>query len=162
MTPALATLFLAQAADQPADFGPWLANLMYLALTVAAIIGGLAAWKSYRAKDPETPQPLVVQQHTEFVPRPDFDKAMREAHGRMNRERDEANAKIAAVAETAALVREKLDGELAAMSAKIDANNDAGREREGRINDRIDAVRDTVATMPERTVNLLRSTKGLL
>jgi len=151
MIPAALILPLAQADAPPADFGPWLANAMYLSLSVAGILGGLAAWKSYRAKEPETPQPLIVQQHAEFVQKPDFDKALREAHGRIARERTEVNAAIAAQADATAKLTEKLD-----------RNNAAGAERENRINGRIDDLRDTVSEMPGKIVSLLRQTKDLL
>lgn len=142
-------LLLAQSAPDASALKGFLEVFFYLGGSIAAL---LVAWFTcFPRKQADTPQPFVVQQHAEFVQKPDFDKAMREAHGRIGRERTEINAALAAAADTAA-----------AVSAKLDANNEAGREREGRINERIDNLRDTVADMPRRTVELLRQTKGLL
>lgn len=151
MTLAQLILPLAQADAPRADFGPWLANAMYVILSAAGVVGGLAAWKSYREKPAETPQPLMVQQHAEFVQKPDFDKAMREAHGRIARERIEINAAISAQAAATA-----------DLADKIDRNNEAGSERESRINGRIDLLGDKVGEMPGKIVTLLRQTKDLL
>ena len=105
------------------------------------------------------PQPFTVQPHTEFVQKPDFDKAIREAHGRMNRERDDATARIAAVAASAAAVREHLDAELVAIREQLAGNNQAGEERATKLHDRINAMLESTSELRGEVRQALASRK---
>lgn len=131
MIPAL---LIAQAEAQPADFGPWLANLTYVAVTVAAIVGGLAAWKSYRAKDPETPQPFTVKQAEEFVTK----AQLTEVHGRIGRERREIDAHFARIEAAQLAAGQRLDAELVAIRESIQESREAGEARVEKLRDAMD------------------------
>lgn len=141
----------------------WLQVFFWLVSSAAGVVGLLLGVKKLREPKPSgLPQPFTVSPHVEYVARPEFEKEIRNAHGRMNRERDEAKALVLAVAAENTALRKKLDDDIAAMGDKLDANNRAGGERETRINGRIDDLRDTVSAMPAQVVSLLRATKGLL
>lgn len=146
---------LAQADAPPADFGPWLANAMYVILSAAGVVGLLVGIKQLREKPAETPQPLMVQQHAEFVHKPDFDKAMREAHGRIGRERVEVNAALTKIETGHAAATVRLDAELSAVREQLVDNNKAGEAR-------VVALHARINSLPSEIISLLRSTKGLL
>lgn len=139
----LAVLLLAQADAPPPDFGPWLANLMYLALTGAAIVGGLAAWKSYREPRAETPQPFTVRQAEEFATK----AQLTEVHGRIKRERAEIDAAINNVRAEYRETSQRIDAELAALREQLAENNAAGEARAEKLHDRINAVLESSAEM---------------
>ncbi|MBC8010058.1 MAG: hypothetical protein H7067_08175 [Burkholderiales bacterium] len=135
------------SADQLGPLVPWLVGasaMLFLANQA------LTFWKEHMREKPIPGETYATKDQ------------MREVHGRIKRERDEINRDIAAAAATAAAVRERLDAALGEMSDKLDTNNEAGREREGRINGRIDDLRDVVSDMPAKIVELLSKTKGLL
>lgn len=135
MLPLLATLALAQADAPPPDFGPWLANLMYLALTGAAIMGGLAAWKSYRSKDPEaTPQPFMVKPVEELATK----AQLTEVHGRIKRERQEIDAHFTRIEATHLASSQRIDNELLAIRDSIQESRDAGEQRVNGLRDKLD------------------------
>lgn len=89
-------------------------------------------WRAWRPAD-ISPQPLTVREHTSFATSDD----MREVHGRIKREREELNQQISAQAQEVVRLREKLDMEIS--------------ELHNRINE-----------VPQRTIALLRETKGLI
>lgn len=129
-----ATLILAQADAPPPDFGPWLANLMYLALTGAAIMGGLAAWKSYRTKEAETPQPFMVKPVEELATK----AQLTEVHGRIKRERQEIDAHFARIEATQLASAQRIDNELLAIRDSIQESRDAGEQRVNGLRDKLD------------------------
>lgn len=141
--PLLATLLLAQVEAPPPDFGSWLANLAYLSVTAASIVGGLAAWKSYRAKEPETPQPLIVRGADQWATH----QQLTEVHGRIKRERGEIDAAIAAVRAEYRDTSQRIDAELVAVRQQLAANDKAGEARAEKLHNRINAVLETSAEM---------------
>lgn len=66
--PLALLLLLAQADAPPADLGAWLASLMYLVVSLAAIVGLLVGVKQLRTKPAEVPSPLTIQEQATFVP----------------------------------------------------------------------------------------------
>ncbi|MDP2226792.1 MAG: hypothetical protein Q8J78_04890 [Moraxellaceae bacterium] len=125
---------LAAAVPSPDDLASWISVFMYLGGFVATVIGSALALKKLRERVPAPiAQPLVVQEHPGLVSQDDLDQV----HGRIARERREVEGKISDLKKEDLRLREKLDGDLR------------------QINDRIDRV-------PERTIELLRSTKGLI
>ncbi len=67
-------------------------------------------------------------------------KELAEAHGRMKREKGEADAKFAALAAEDIRLREKLDDEIAAIQQQLVANNTAAELRVGKLNDKLDTL----------------------
>lgn len=103
----------------------------------------------------EVQSPLTVAKHVTYVPRDEFVSEIKQAHGRMNRERDEARALIHAA-------EERMQAECKRIAADVANYNAQGEDRARRINERIDDLRDQVSSTPAATVRLLRETKGLL
>lgn len=139
----LAMLLLAQADAPPPDFGPWLANLTYLAVTGAAIVGGLAAWRSYREPRAETPQPFTVKPADQFATQ----QQLTEVHGRIKRERAEIDAAINNVRAEYRETSQRIDAELLALRHQLAANNEAGEARAEKLHHRINAVLEASAEM---------------
>lgn len=79
------------------------------------------------------PTPLSVAKHEKFV----SEEALLQVHGRIKRERDEINASLAALREEDRRLREKLDEEIGDLQTRVDL-------------------------VPQRTITMLRETKGLL
>lgn len=128
------TTLIAQANPSAEAIKTWLEVLMYLGGFICTLLGGAVAVKKLREPAaPPTPQPLVVKQHAGEVSQGDLDQV----HGRIKRERMELDAKIAELRSEAKDLREKLDYEIK------------------ELNDRITDV-------PQRTIALLRETKGLI
>lgn len=80
------------------------------------LVGGLTAcvvlWKHLTGKSGETritPTPLEVKEHTQFATSDELARVEKQAHGRMNREREESDRKTEAVAKTAADRADKLE-----------------------------------------------------
>jgi len=124
-------LLLAQAA--PDSIKSWLEAFFWLIAGLGGVLGCLVALKNLRAKDPTTPQPLVVQEHAVVVTQAQLDQV----HGRIKRERMEMDEKIAELKAEDKILREKLDNEIE------------------NLQDRVDAV-------PGRVIEMLRITKGLI
>jgi hypothetical protein len=126
-------LLLAQVPSATA-LASWLQVLMYLGGFVCTIIGGAVGIKMLRTPAaPGTPQPLVVQAHAKYA----TDEDLRQTHGRISREREEIDKAV-----------EALRAEYRALSDKLD--------------DELKDIRQTVDDVPDRTIKLLRETKGLL
>lgn len=107
-------------------------------LEVLAWLVGLACgiawlWTMLRPAKDSLPQPLEVKAHTTIASEGDIDQI----HGRIKRERLEIEAKIAELKAEDKALREKLDQEIETLQEKIDG-------------------------VPERTIALLRNTKGLI
>lgn len=124
---------------------------------VQFIIGGSAAvfllnqaitfWKEHMRE-----KPIPGETYATLAAVKEMD---RQAHGRMNRERDAAaNALAAAEA--------RMQAECKRIAEEVGTFNANGEDRVRRINERIDELRDEVANAPAATVRLLRETKGLL
>ncbi|OAM89331.1 hypothetical protein AW736_13855 [Termitidicoccus mucosus] len=90
--------------------------------------------------EPRADPPL----HRQYVDRETFSKELTNVHGRIGRERGEVNQELAELRE--GLERISSDGE----------------QRDIRIHDRIDKLATEVGETPRKTVELLRTTKGLL
>lgn len=98
------------------------------------LVGGLAgATVIYRNLKGSTPQPLEVKAHNTAATHEDVDQL----HGRIKRERVEIEARLDALQAEDLRLREKLDEDIADLHDRI--NN-----------------------VPERTIKLLRETKGLI
>lgn len=128
------TMLLAEAVPDPAALSAWLSVLFYIGGFVCTVLGGAVAVKKLRDPAPAgTPQPLVVQEHPTIATQGDIDQL----HGRIKRERTELDAALAALRDEDLRMREKFDRNVQELENRIDA-------------------------VPERTINLLRSTKGLI
>lgn len=129
------TTLLAQTHTPAPDvLATWISVFMYLGGFLCTILGGALALKKLREPAaPVAPQPFLVKEHPGVVSQVEIDQV----HGRIARERREVEEKIAELKAEDTRLREKLDEEISTLQ------------------DRIDAV-------PERTINLLKSTKGLI
>lgn len=126
-------LILAQSTPAATELASWLSVLFYLGGFIATVIGGAVGIKSLREGPVVPPQPFVVQEHQGMVGRGDIDQI----HGRIKRERMELDEALKQLREEDKVLRLQLDTKISELE------------------DRIDGV-------PERTINLLRSTKGLI
>lgn len=138
-------ILLAQTAPDVGTVEPWLKVFFWLAGGVWLCVKILKELRGAKPADVNvTSQPIEVKKHGA----PATDDDMRNVHGRIGRERQELDLAIArerearekAVADLKAedlRLREKLDGDIDELNARIDS-------------------------VPERTIKLLRETKGLL
>lgn len=149
------THLLANATPPPEALASWLEVAMYLIVSASAIVGLLCGIKSLRAKKEKLPSPFVVQGQVKYVPEATFDAEIKQAHGRMNRERDEAKALIAAA-------ERRLQLEITRIETQVGQYNTNAEARANRINERIDDLSDKVSDAPSQVVELLLKTKGLL
>jgi flagellar biosynthesis/type III secretory pathway M-ring protein FliF/YscJ len=124
---------LAETTPTPDQLASWLSVLFYLGGFIATILGALVAVKSLREQPEKMPQPLITTEHTRIANLGDLDQV----HGRIKRERLEIDEAIKQLREEDRRLREKLDQEIENLQGRIDA-------------------------VPERTINLLRNTKGLI
>jgi hypothetical protein len=161
------TSILAQVTADPSaqSIKDWLSVALYILGCIAAVLVVLVYWRQLREKTPETPQPLIVQGHVQFVPRDEFEKEIKQAHGRMNRERDEARDAVKALAT-------RIDGELETLTTQIATYNVDAHGRAERINDRLDKLRDdaevqgkslssAIAAMPQQIFQLIKSAREI-
>lgn len=121
------------AQTAPAAATSWLVAFFWLVGGLGAVLGCMVAMKNLRTPAATTPQPLEVKAHMMVASKTEIDQL----HGRIKREREELDREITALRQEDKALREKLDKEINSLQ------------------DRIDAV-------PERTINLLRHTKGLI
>lgn len=124
---------LAQSTPSAGALSSFLEVAFYLVGFFTAVV---VLVKQFTGKSEEvrvTPSPLEVKEHPTMANRTEIDQL----HGRIKREREEIEGKLTRLEAEDKELRRKLDEEISAL------------------NDRIDAV-------PERTINLLRSTKGLI
>lgn len=120
---------------------------------VQFIVGGSAAvfllnqaitfWKDHMREQPTPSDTYATKQE------------MKEAHGRMSRERDETRALIVAA-------EGRMQAECSRIAAEVAGYNTNAEDRATRINNRIDDLSDKVAEAPEKVVEMLVRTKGLL
>ncbi len=162
MTPALATLFLAQSEGPPPELLAWLSAAAWLVVFIGGLLGIAVAVKTLREKKEGLPSPLVVKADEEFATVAAVKELDRLAHGRMSRERNEVNRAIATMEADKRASELRLDAELESIRKQIGDNHEAGESRANKIHDRINALVNDNATMPTRVVELLRTTKGLL
>lgn len=107
-------------------------------LEVLAWLIGLACgcawlWTLIRPERDLIPKPVEVKQHPTIASQGDIDQL----HGRIKRERMEIEESLKQLREEDRRLREKLDAEIEALQDKID-------------------------NVPERTIALLKNTKGLI
>jgi hypothetical protein len=117
----------------PAGLASWLENFFWIVGSIGALIGCAVGVRSLLTKSDSMPQPLVTTEHPKVANQGDIDQL----HGRIKRERIELEEKIAALQAEDLRLREKLDSDIADLHDRI--NN-----------------------VPERTIKLLRETKGLI
>jgi flagellar biosynthesis/type III secretory pathway M-ring protein FliF/YscJ len=112
-----------------------LKDWLVVAAFLASIIANivLVAQRSKTQKREIGPSPLLVQEQETYATRKQID----EAHGRMSRERKEIDLLIAQLREEDTRLRQKLEEE-------------------------IKDLRQIVDEIPEKTIDLLRKTKGLI
>jgi hypothetical protein len=82
-------------------------------------------------------------------------KEMAEAHGRMSRERKDIDSALDLLRAEDRSLRAKLEFEIADIGEKIIENGRAGEARVVKLHDRLDEL-------PDKILDLLRKTKGLL
>lgn len=80
---------------------------------------------------------------------------LKEAHGRMNREKAEIEAKLAAA-------EARLKAEVGEIKTAVATYNANAEGRSNAINSRIDDLSDKISDAPEAVVEMLVKTKGLL
>lgn len=142
-------ILLAQSAPDAAALKSFLEVFFYLAGSATALLVG---WKKLKEKPAaELPSPLVVKGHVDFATR----EELRQAHGRMNREKAESDARFARIEADATAAAEHLDTVVEGLRDQLASNNTAGEARVVALHNRINAI-------PGEIINLLRSTKGLL
>lgn len=124
---------LAQATPAPEALASWLEVAMYIVFSAAGVVGLLVGLKQLKTEQPTVPNPLQVQKHDAGV----SEDELQQVHGRISRERKEIDDMLKALREEDRTLREKLDDEIKDLHGRIDA-------------------------VPERTINLLKGTKGLL
>lgn len=108
---------------------------------------GITFWKDHLREQPSPPDTYATKHALE--------EGLRQAHGRMNRERDDAKAALGA-AET------RMREELGRLTAEVTGYNTKAEDRASRINGRIDDLSDKVTAAPGQVVEILARTKGLL
>ena len=84
---------------------------------------------------------------------------LRQAHGRIARERDEVEKKLADMKEELRQRREKIDQDLRAIAGKVDSET---RMLSKKLDDEISALNERIDAIPGRVITLLRETKGLI
>lgn len=124
---------LAQASPHADQLKTWIEVLVYIAVGVAAVAHVVKLFTGRSDERTISPQPLEVREHTQLASQGDLDQV----HGRIKRERMELEEKITALQAEDLRLREKLDSDITDLHERINA-------------------------VPERTINLLRSTKGLI
>lgn len=154
-------LILAQVERPPEGFASFMEVVTYLVVTATSVAGLVLIIKQLREKKEEIPNPLTVAPYVPYVSRPDFDKAIKEAHGRMNREGDERAEEIAAMKGATEALREQIKTEVAEIRRLVEAREVSGEARANRINDRIDTLGRAVAEMPDRLFVLIRNAKNI-
>lgn len=177
MTSALALLSLAQVEPTaplqlPVSYGG-IAAIVIGGVVVLALVGfwlvrelqaGRAALveevrvqleSAQKPQSVEVQSPLTVTPHVVFVPRELFDSEITKAHGRMNRERDAAASALAAA-------EARMQAECARIGKEVATYNTNAEERANRINERIDGLSDKISEAPEKVVDMLVRTKGLI
>lgn len=115
---------------------------------VQFVVGGSAAvfllnqaitfWKEHMREQP-TPSTTYATK-----------EELRQAHGRMNREKADHDAELE-------LMRE----EIAAIRGNVTSNHQAGEDRAAKIHDRINLLLSDNADIPLRVIELLKATKAL-
>lgn len=96
---------VAEVMPPPDVFAGWIQVAMYLILSAGGIVGLLVGVKALRGGSP-VPQPMVVKGAEQFATA----EELRQAHGRIGRERDEINKEFI-----------RLANQLAATDARMDA-----------------------------------------
>lgn len=119
----------------PTDFVlPLLQAFFWLVGGIGAVLGCLLALRKLRESPAaSTPQPFLVAEAAKLASADELNQV----HGRISRERAEIDRELVSIRTDQRDLREKLESELKDL------------------NERIDAV-------PERTIKLLRETKGLI
>jgi hypothetical protein len=137
----------------------WVGGVVLMALSILVAFRTL---RTPKATPPAPlPQPLAVTPGFVPVDRTEFAQKIKEAHGRMDREKAERAAEIAAMKDATEVLREKVDREVAAMRELVDENNKAGEARATRIHDRVDKLGEQIGHLPGQIVALLRGARDL-
>jgi len=119
----------------PTDYVlPLLQAFFWLVGGIGACLACLLALRKLRESPVAgTPQPFVVSEAAKLV----SEEQLNQVHGRISRERAEVDRELLSIRSDQRDLREKLELELKHLNARIDA-------------------------VPERTIKLLRETKGLI
>lgn len=143
----IALLAQVTSDPDPAALKEWLGVALYLFGIAAAVLGVLVLWKQLREKQAETPQPFIVQGQVKYATEADLAKEIKNAHGRMNRERDEAREAIEKLTE-------QISKDNAALSAHLIANNNAAEAR-------VTSMHAHLTAMPSHIIDLLAKTGAI-
>jgi len=145
------TPILADTSPEAIQLASWLSVLFYLGGFCCTVLGGLWALKEIRKPaSAALPQPLEVQESHAFATVPELNalaSKMDEELGRERGARKKIHEEIATIQSTVSSIRtenEKQSNDLTEVKQDVK-----------RANERIDGV-------PERTIRLLRETKGLI
>jgi len=137
MTPFL----LAQiSADQIAPLVQWLIGASAFAFLLNQ---GLSLWKEHFRENPAPADTYATLAQ------------LKEAHGRIARERGEINAAIAKIEAAAVAANLRLDAELSALRDQLAANNTAGEDRAAKLHDRINAMLESTSELRGEVRHLL-------
>ncbi|MCS6244658.1 MAG: hypothetical protein H2172_12465 [Opitutus sp.] len=145
---------LAESTPPPAVLASWLEVGMYLVVSGGGVVGLMVGIKTLREPKAETPQPLIIKGHVRYVEHAEFEKEMKQAHGRMNREKEEARLALEAFAK-------RFEADLGSLARQVNAYNTNAEARTDRINERIDGLRDAVAGMPQEILQLIRNAQQI-
>lgn len=96
---------------------------------------GLSLWKDHFRENP-IPADTYATLHQ-----------LKEAHGRIGRERAEINVAIAKIEAAQAAAAIRLDAELTALREQLASNNQAGDERAEKLHNRINTILEAVSEM---------------
>jgi hypothetical protein len=128
------THLIAQTSPAADTVEPWLKVFFWLAGGIWCVVKLI---KEFTPPKPSSVavsgQPLEVKKHGGIV----TDDDLRNVHGRINRERSEVDQALAELKAEDRRLRDKLDGEIKELNGRIDE-------------------------VPQRTIALLRETKGLI
>lgn len=128
------------SADMLGPVVPWIAGA---SLTLFFVNQAITFWKEHMRESPAPADAYATKQE------------MKEAHGRMSRERDETRALIVAA-------EARMQTECKRISDEVAGYNENAEDRATRINGRIDDLSEKIAAAPEKVVEMLVRTKGLI
>lgn len=145
------------AEAPPPEVVSWLSVAAWIVVFVGGLLYIATSVKELRKPKEEPtqiPNPLIVQKGTKFVEETAFEKADKEAHGRISRERKEVDAVIKALAE-------RLETDIGKLGNQVGKYNENAELRTGRINDRIDQVNDAITALPRQMLQLIRDAREI-
>lgn len=134
----------------PASIASWLAVALFLIGCVGAVMGVLVAWRALRPKPTELMQPIEVRRAAIYIDQAACEerhRALAEEMGGQAKQR----ARVYEQQESQARQIEHLTTEAKAQTSSL-----------ADLKLQIEKTNDRIDTVPERVINLLQKTKGLI